>query len=244
MKVPRLGVELELQLLAYTRATATPNPSSVCNLHHSSWQLWTLNPLSKAKDRTCNLMVPSWTHFCCTTRGTPNFSILFIYEIACISSVSRNCHEGRDLVHFVHYCSMCLPGRRAIDTLTECMNEWTLQIMGYRNLLCSWLLLAAPSTSGKCDKRFFQIIELPLATLEATHPWCHLLNWVDFSLTAQHSLGQTVVGETSPIFASGREIWQGWLRGPRILYNMIPLQRGGSMEVSVIDNCLFSMDGL
>ena len=35
MEVPRLGVESELQLPAYTTATATPDPSHVCNLHHS-----------------------------------------------------------------------------------------------------------------------------------------------------------------------------------------------------------------
>ena len=46
--------------LAYTRATATWDPSCVCNLHHSSGQNWILNPLSKARDRTRNLMVPSW----------------------------------------------------------------------------------------------------------------------------------------------------------------------------------------
>ena len=28
-------------------------------LHHSSQQHWILNPLSKARDRTCNLIVPS-----------------------------------------------------------------------------------------------------------------------------------------------------------------------------------------
>ena len=36
MEVPRLGVQLELQLLAYTTATATLDPSHICNLHHSS----------------------------------------------------------------------------------------------------------------------------------------------------------------------------------------------------------------
>ena len=29
------------------------------------------NPLSKAKDRTHNLMVPNWIYFCCATKGTP-----------------------------------------------------------------------------------------------------------------------------------------------------------------------------
>ena len=45
MEVSRLGVKLELQLLAYTTATATPDLSRICHLHHS------LNPLGKARDR-------------------------------------------------------------------------------------------------------------------------------------------------------------------------------------------------
>ena len=59
MEVPRLGVELELQPPAYARATATRDPSRVCNLHHSSRQRRIVNPLSKGRDRTLNLMVPS-----------------------------------------------------------------------------------------------------------------------------------------------------------------------------------------
>ena len=34
--------------------------SHVSNLHHSSRQRRILNPLSSARDRTLNLMVPSW----------------------------------------------------------------------------------------------------------------------------------------------------------------------------------------
>ena len=56
MEVPRLGVKLELQLPAYTTATATPGLSRICDLHHSSWQYLILNPLSKARDQTCVLM--------------------------------------------------------------------------------------------------------------------------------------------------------------------------------------------
>ena len=36
MEVPRLGVQSELQPLAYTRATATWDPSCIFDLHHSS----------------------------------------------------------------------------------------------------------------------------------------------------------------------------------------------------------------
>ena len=59
MEVPRLEVELELQPPSYTTATAMRDPSCVCNLYHSSQQCWILNPLSKARDPTRNLMVLS-----------------------------------------------------------------------------------------------------------------------------------------------------------------------------------------
>ena len=55
MEVPRPGVELELQLPAYTTATATPDPSHIFNPSHSLQQCWILNPLSEARDRTCIL---------------------------------------------------------------------------------------------------------------------------------------------------------------------------------------------
>ena len=45
MEVPRLGVESELQPLAYARATAMRDPSCVCNLHQSSWQRRIVNLL-------------------------------------------------------------------------------------------------------------------------------------------------------------------------------------------------------
>ena len=69
MEVPRLRVESELQLPAYT--TAMWYPSRVCNLHHSSRQCQILNPLSRAWDQTHNLMVPSWIHFRWAKTGNP-----------------------------------------------------------------------------------------------------------------------------------------------------------------------------
>ena len=64
MEAPRLGVESELQLLAYATATATRDLSRVCNLHHSSWQHQILYPLSEARDQTLNLMLTSQIRFC------------------------------------------------------------------------------------------------------------------------------------------------------------------------------------
>ena len=76
MEVPRVGFELELQLPAYTTATATLDPSHVCDVHHGLRQCQILNPLSEVRDQTCNLMVPSWIHLCCATMGTPYFYFL------------------------------------------------------------------------------------------------------------------------------------------------------------------------
>ena len=49
MEVPRIEVKLELQLLAYTTATATRNPSRVCDLHHMDTSR-VCNPLSHNRD--------------------------------------------------------------------------------------------------------------------------------------------------------------------------------------------------
>ena len=49
---------MELQLPDYATAIPTLDPSHICDLHHSSQQHRILNPLSKARDQTHNLMVP------------------------------------------------------------------------------------------------------------------------------------------------------------------------------------------
>ena len=72
MEVPRLGVESELKLPA--TATATPDPSLVCNPHHSSWQCWIPNPLSRARDWTHIFMNATQVRYHWATMGTPNGS--------------------------------------------------------------------------------------------------------------------------------------------------------------------------
>ena len=62
MEVPRLGVELELQLPAYTTATSLQDPSFVCHLYHSSWKSQILHPPSEARDGACILMDTSQVH--------------------------------------------------------------------------------------------------------------------------------------------------------------------------------------
>ena len=71
MEVPRLRVESELQLLAYTTATATPDLSCICDLYHRSLQRQILNPRSEARNQTCVLMDTNQICFSWATMGTP-----------------------------------------------------------------------------------------------------------------------------------------------------------------------------
>ena len=56
MELPSLGAELELQLLAYTTATAAQDPIHIFDLRYSSQQHQILKPLSKDRDQACFLM--------------------------------------------------------------------------------------------------------------------------------------------------------------------------------------------
>ena len=99
MEVPSLGVELELQLLAYT--TATQDPSIICNLHRSSWQHQILNPLSKARVWTYLLMDASQICFHSATAGTPRKLYL--------TPASLCCHRLLRLRHMdkIQFTKMC-----------------------------------------------------------------------------------------------------------------------------------------
>ena len=70
----RIGV------VAYATATATPDPSRICDLHHSSQQHWILNPLSEARDPICGLMDTSQIRFCRATAGT-TWPTLFLQQM-------------------------------------------------------------------------------------------------------------------------------------------------------------------
>ena len=60
MHIPKLGIESDLQALAYTTTTAMQDLSRICDLHsdlHSNlWQRQILNPLCESRDGTHILM--------------------------------------------------------------------------------------------------------------------------------------------------------------------------------------------
>ena len=90
MEVPRLRVKSELQLPAYTTATATLDSSRVCDLYHSSVQSWILNPLSEPRDGTSILMDTTWVHNLQSHKGNSQaipFLFLSVLDF-CIYSVT------------------------------------------------------------------------------------------------------------------------------------------------------------
>ena len=82
------SVKSELQLPAYTIATAMPDPSCVCNLHLSSQQNQMFNPLSKARDQTHVFMDTSLVHYHWAKTGTPK-QIIFVLALLSIMCASQ-----------------------------------------------------------------------------------------------------------------------------------------------------------
>ena len=64
MEVPWLGVESELQLLAYAAAAAMQTLSYTCDLCHSSQEHQILNPLSGIRDQSHFITGTSWVRYC------------------------------------------------------------------------------------------------------------------------------------------------------------------------------------
>ena len=71
MELPRLGVKSELQPPATAITTAVPDPSWVCELHHSSRQHWIVNPLKRVRDQTHILIYSSQILYHWATIRTP-----------------------------------------------------------------------------------------------------------------------------------------------------------------------------
>ena len=102
MKVPKLGVKLELQLLAYTTATAMHDPSRIFDLHHSSWQHWILNTLSRARDRIHILMDTSWVCYLWATVGIPQGTLNLEVGIH-LAGLRSSWEIFLKYVYFFHY---------------------------------------------------------------------------------------------------------------------------------------------
>ena len=96
-EVSRLGVKSELQLPAYTTATATQDQSCIFNLNHSLGQCQIPDPLSKARNWTFILMDTSRICFHCAMVETP-FNT-FLSEIYWICSALVVCFRFLSINH-------------------------------------------------------------------------------------------------------------------------------------------------
>ena len=95
MEVSRLGVELELHLLATATATASPDLSRIYDLHQSSQQRWIFNPLSEARDRTHILMDTSRIRLHCATMGMASLCSNGTIEFEVLGFVSKAFSVGQ-----------------------------------------------------------------------------------------------------------------------------------------------------
>ena len=73
MEVPRLGVKLELHLLACATATAMQDPVPICDLPHSSQQCQIPNPTERSQGLNPHPLDTRRIHLHCATMGTPRF---------------------------------------------------------------------------------------------------------------------------------------------------------------------------
>ena len=110
MEVPRLGVKLELRLLAYTTATAiaTQDLSRICNLHQGSQQCQILHPLSEARDQTWVLTDATQIHFRCTTMGTPGLRFKCLFSPVSPPFALLFCLLGAFFLNFIFPAFLCV----------------------------------------------------------------------------------------------------------------------------------------
>ena len=81
MEFSRLGVKSELRLPAKAIAAVTRDPSRICDPCHNLRQCRILNPLSKARDRTCILMHVSWVLYLLSRNGNSLGDSLFCIQV-------------------------------------------------------------------------------------------------------------------------------------------------------------------
>ena len=115
-----------------------PDPSCVCNLHHSLRQWQILNPLSEAKDQTHILMDTSRVPFCWATMGTPGFFCLFVlmgnFFILKFGSNKTNKRSVPNIARVqIHPWLMSLPPLfKESNSGIWCWYRWTEWVKGHR----------------------------------------------------------------------------------------------------------------
>ena len=90
IEISRPDVELELQLPAYTTATATWDLSRICDLHNSSLQCWILNQLSEARIEPTSHGYQSGFYHWATIGTPPPFILASCFKFHYLHSTDNN----------------------------------------------------------------------------------------------------------------------------------------------------------
>ena len=135
--------------LACTTATATLDPSHMCNLHHSSRQYQILNPLSEARDWTCIFMDTSHIHF----RGATTFFLFMVLNFVCVCVCVCVC-ACSDLCHkqFYFVISVIVTLRASEEVSRSCLLSCEMLDIGQSALTVVW-----------CGRPVIALIDIGLA---------------------------------------------------------------------------------
>ena len=128
-----------------TRTTATPDLSHVCDLHHNSQQRQILNPLSEARDRTHNLVVPRCIRFHCFTTGTPRPSLIFL-------SLIGRCGGNSLFVNYLNESTVYREGPKSNKIHSAC------SVGGSETVVASSIFLSKTPTQNKKNNILFSIM--------------------------------------------------------------------------------------
>ena len=113
---------------AYGSSQATGWIGAVAaSLHHSSWQCWILNPLSKARDRTRTLMVTRRICYHWAMMGTPTLCFFNWH--------TRQCNQGSEKAQKKENKERVWPSHRTVWSFSERLwfgksNRWPVPSFG------------------------------------------------------------------------------------------------------------------
>ena len=191
MEVSRLGVESELQLPAYTTATAVWDLCYVCDLYHSSQQRWILNPLMEARDWTCILMDTSLVPYHWATTGTPSLCN------------SNSCSQGREPLNTEE---VDIVGKQVLEWSTlSCTDLQVFEKPLFWNVSFSLLTLLTSCSPRLLSGQNIQVLGLLLPWLPFHECMCLLAHHLNCG-TVRVSLGWSSYSWTNRSFDSKAKI--------------------------------------
>ena len=224
MEVSRWGVELELQLPAYTTATAAWDPSHIYDLHHSSRQCQILNSLSEARGRTCILIDVSWVHYQWATIGPSLCLTPYLFSFPVISIFLLRSHYMFNLFRIcpprLHHPQIAIPWRQALWLLVHCQVpsvlssiywicpwvNWDYSFAQYEKVSAPWFWSIVEGQKVMENANFLMMVMLGLYSSEwvlplSQYPGTRITVPILQMLKAQARRGQTVPkGEGHALF--------------------------------------------